>query len=48
MNRAISKKILWHFAFAAGLTLAALFAGAARAQTNTRLSVSCDLIGDLP
>ena len=48
MNRAVSKKILWHYAFAAGLTLAALFAGAARAQTNTRLSVSCDLIDDLP
>ena len=41
MNRAVSKRLLWHFAFAASLTLAALFAAAARAQTDT-LSHSVD------
>jgi sulfate/thiosulfate-binding protein len=39
----IPKKIsIWHFVFAAVLTLVALLASAARAQTNTLLNVSYD------
>jgi sulfate/thiosulfate-binding protein len=37
-----SKRNLWQFALAAGLTLVAVLAGAARAQTNTLLNVSYD------
>jgi sulfate/thiosulfate-binding protein len=42
VSKALSKRTLWHFAFAAGLTLVAVLAGAARAQTNTLLNVSYD------
>lgn len=42
MNKAVSRRTLWHFAFAAGMTLAAIWAGAARAQTNALLNVSYD------
>ncbi|MDB5644050.1 MAG: sulfate transporter, periplasmic sulfate-binding protein, partial [Hyphomicrobiales bacterium] len=42
MGKAVSRRTLWHFAFAAGLTLTAVLAGAARAQTNTLLNVSYD------
>jgi ABC-type sulfate transport system substrate-binding protein len=47
VSKAVSRRTLWHFAFAAGLTLVAILSGAARAQTNTLLKVSYDSTREL-
>lgn len=42
MDKIFTKQNLWHVAFAAGLTVLAIFASAARAQTGALLNVSYD------
>ena len=39
VSKAVSRRTLWHFAFAAGLTLVVIISGAVRAPETQRLSL---------